>query len=120
MSWTFGVSATSPSGISERQALLGISGSSYLVISTQREVKGSHFSLYQRIALREYTLESNELIKEWALYSNELITDPGTLEKSIRAGTEHTSSLASVLGSKFTVLASHPSVSVRATPSIKV
>ena len=106
--WPFGISATPPSGISERQTLLGISDNSYLVFSTQREVKDSHFSLYQRIVLREYTLESNELIKEWSLYSNELVTDPSTLEKSIKAGTKSTSNLASVLGSKFTVLAGHP------------
>jgi len=95
--------------LSERQTLLAISSKSYLVFSTQREVKGTHFGLHQRIVLREYNLETNKLIMEWLLHSNELAIDPGTLEKSIITGAENTSSLTSVLGSKFGVLADHPS-----------
>lgn len=72
--------ATPSGGNSEKQTLLTVDKSSYSVVSIERLGSGTHFQLTNRIALKQYSLSSNQLLYTGVLmesqYNSGFAADP--------------------------------------------
>jgi len=72
---TKAASASATASLSERQTLLGLSDASYYVISTEVETKISHSDSFQRLQLKQYHLNTNQLISASVLSEVHLSAD---------------------------------------------
>ena len=93
------VFASANASVSERETLLGLSDSSYYVVSVEVESKISHFETYQRVLIKRYDLDSNRLISESILSNTLLSTNPDSIEQSIEKIGESQVDLGSLLSS---------------------